>query len=101
MKHPGHVLQTKYLEPLGLSQSELARRIGVSFRRVNEICRGRRPITIDTAFRLGRFFGTGAAFWMNLQTDWDAWRAVEGGLAKECARTITPLDHLDTPDRTK
>jgi len=69
--HPGRFLETRFLEPLGLSQSALAEALGVSRRRVNELIRGHRGITPDTAVRLGWYFGNDASFWMALQTAWD------------------------------
>jgi addiction module HigA family antidote len=68
---PGAFLDTRFLKPLHLSQEALARRLGVSRRRVNEIVRGRRSITPDTALRLGHYFGTGPEFWLSLQNSWD------------------------------
>jgi addiction module HigA family antidote len=72
---PGIFLQTRFLYPLKISQEKLAKGLGVSRRRVNELIRGHRAITPDTALRLGIYFGTGAAFWMNLQQAWDIHRA--------------------------
>ena len=69
--HPGHFLETRFLEPLGISQSTLARALGISRRRVNELIRGRRGITPDTAVRLSLYFDNDASFWMQLQTAWD------------------------------
>lgn len=69
--HPGEILLEEYLKPLGLSQSALARALGVPPRRVNEVVLGKRAVTADTALRLGRFFGTTARFWMNLQADYE------------------------------
>ena len=69
--HPGEILLTEFLEPLGLSQNRLAREIGVPPRRINEIVLGKRAITADTAMRLSRFFGTTAQFWLNLQTQYE------------------------------
>lgn len=69
--HPGHFLETRYLKPLGLSQAAFAQRLGVSRRRVNELLRGRRGISVDTAVRLARFFGNDPEFWMRLQFAWD------------------------------
>ena len=69
--HPGQFLETRFLKPLGITQTELAAALGVSRRRVNELIRGRRAITPDTAVRLGIFFGNEAAFWMHLQVAWD------------------------------
>lgn len=69
--HPGEILLTEFLEPLGVSQYRLAKDIGVTARRVNEIVHGRRAISADTALRLGRFFGMEAQFWLNLQSHYD------------------------------
>ena len=69
--HPGEILQTEFLEPLGLSQNRLAREIGVPPRRINEIVHGKRAITADTALRLSKFFGTTAQFWLNLQSHYE------------------------------
>jgi addiction module HigA family antidote len=68
---PGEILAEEFLVPLHLSQRELARRLGVRPMRVNEIIRGRRAITADTALRLSRVLGPSARFWMNLQMNHD------------------------------
>lgn len=84
--HPGEILQAKFLEPMGISQYRLAKGIGVTPRRINEIVRGRRTITADTALRLGRFFDIEAKFWLELQSHYDIARArtaLEGRLEKE------------------
>ena len=76
---PGMFLETRFLRPLKISQEALAKDLGVSRRRVNELIRGHRAITPDTALRLGIYFGTGPTFWMNLQQAWEiyrAWRAL-------------------------
>ena len=65
--HPGEVLLEEFLNPMGISQYRLAKDISVPARRINEIVHGKRSITADTALRLGRYFGTTAQFWMNLQ----------------------------------
>jgi len=72
---PGMFLETRFLRPLNLSQDALAKHLGVSRRRINEIVRGRRGITTDTAVRLGRYFGTGPDFWLSLQRSWDTYKA--------------------------
>jgi len=69
--HPGQFLQTRFLTPLDINQTELASALGISRRRVNELIRGHRAITPDTALRLGLYFGNDAMFWMQLQTAWD------------------------------
>jgi antitoxin HigA-1 len=66
--HPGEILLEEFLNPLGVSQYRLAKDTSVHARRINEIVHGTRSITADTALRLGRFFGTSAKFWLNLQT---------------------------------
>jgi addiction module HigA family antidote len=74
--HPGQFLETRFMRPLGISQTELAEALGVSRRRVNELINGKRAITPDTAVRLAMFFGNEAAFWMHLQVAWDMHSAV-------------------------
>jgi addiction module HigA family antidote len=69
--HPGEILLAEFLEPLALSQYRLAHDLSVPPRRINEIVHGKRGITADTALRLGRYFGTSAQFWLNLQTRYD------------------------------
>ncbi len=74
--HPGQFLESRFLRPLNISQTELAAALGVSRRRVNELVNGRRAITPDTAVRLAMYFGNDAAFWMHLQVAWDMHAAV-------------------------
>jgi antitoxin HigA-1 len=74
--HPGEMLRTEFLEPLGMSQKELATRIGVSYVRVNEIVNGKRGVTPDTALRLSRLFGMSVEFWLNGQLECDMWEAL-------------------------
>ena len=84
--HPGEILLTEFLLPMGVSQYRLAKDIGVTPRRVNEIVHCRRAITADTALRLGRFFQMEAQFWLNLQTHYDmevAMEALKDRLDKE------------------
>ena len=73
--HPGEILKDEFLAPLGISQYRLAKEIGVPPRRINEIVKGRRAITADTALRLSRYFGLSAQFWMNLQTRYNLSKA--------------------------
>lgn len=89
--HPGQMLREEFLEPLGMSQSELARRIRVSFPRVNELVNGKRGVTPDTALRLSRLFGSTPDFWMNLQLTWDLWHAKNSETAREIEE-IEPLN---------
>jgi addiction module HigA family antidote len=69
--HPGEILMEEWLAPMGLSQYALAKAIDVPPRRINEIVKGMRGITADTALRLAAFFGTDAQSWLNLQSDYD------------------------------
>jgi addiction module HigA family antidote len=79
--HPGEFLETRFLKPLHISQTELAAALGVSRRRVNELINGRRAITPDTAVRLAVYFDNDAAFWMHLQVAWDMHVAVRNVVA--------------------
>lgn len=69
--HPGEILLEDFLRPLGLSQYRLAKDVSVPARRINQIVRGTRAITADTALRLARYFGTSERFWLNLQARYD------------------------------
>ena len=71
LNHPGVILLEDWLKPMGTSQYALAKAIGVPPRRINEIVKGLRGITVDTALRLSVFFGTDAQSWINLQTHYD------------------------------
>jgi len=68
--HPGEVLLEEFLKPLDVSQNRLARAVNVPPRRINEIVRGKRCVSADTAVRLSRFFGTSEKFWLGLQDDY-------------------------------
>jgi addiction module HigA family antidote len=69
--HPGEVLLEDFMKPLGLSQYRLAQDIGVTPIRISQIVKGQRAITVDTALRLARYFGTSAAVWLRLQVRYD------------------------------
>jgi addiction module HigA family antidote len=69
--HPGEVLYEEFLVPFGISQCRLAKDTSVPPRRINEIVRGQRSISVDTALRLARYFGTSERFWLNLQSHYD------------------------------
>ena len=87
--HPGEVLLEDYMEPLGLSSNALARALGVTAARVNDIVRQRRGITADTAIRLARYFGGDARSWLNLQTAYDL-RVAELENGKRIAKEVSP-----------
>lgn len=69
--HPGEILLEDFMKPLGLSQYRLAKDIGVTPIRISQIVNGQRSITVDTALRLARYFGTSAAVWLKLQMRYD------------------------------
>jgi addiction module HigA family antidote len=69
--HPGEVLLEDFMKPLGLTQHRLAQDIGVTPIRISQIVRGKRSITVDTAMRLARYFGTSAGVWLRLQVRYD------------------------------
>ena len=66
--HPGETIKEDYLVPLGMSVNALAKALGISAARLNEIVRSERGVTADTALRLARYFGTSAEFWLGLQS---------------------------------
>jgi addiction module HigA family antidote len=86
------MLLEEFLKPLGISQSAFAIRLGVSFPRLNEIVRGRRSVTPDTALRLAQVTGMSADFWLGLQSDWDLWHALR---SKDASR-IEDLEPLES-----
>jgi addiction module HigA family antidote len=69
--HPGEILHREFLVPLGITQHRLAKDTSVPPRRINEIVRGQRAISADTALRFARYFGTSERFWINLQSHYD------------------------------
>lgn len=93
--HPGEMLLEEFLKPLNISQSAFAIRLGVSFPRLNEIIRGKRSVTPDTALRLAKVLGMPADFWLGLQQAWDLWHAMRDEKAQE----ISKLKPLDTRSR--
>jgi antitoxin HigA-1 len=80
--HPGEILLEEYLKPLEISQNKLGRDLNVPAQRINEIVRGQRAITVDTALRLGRYFHTSPQFGLNLQTRYDLEMAKETRLVE-------------------
>lgn len=87
--HPGEVLREEFLTPMGLSVYRLAKAIGVSRPRLNDLALGRRRVTVDTALRLGRYFGTTPEFWINLQTRYDL-DIAERTVRRDIEREIEP-----------
>ena len=87
--HPGETLLEEFLKPMGISQNQLAREIGVPPRRINEIVHGKRSVSADTALRLARYFGTSEALWMGLQADYDLEKARDR-LGKRLENEVRP-----------
>jgi len=81
--HPGEMLLEEFIKPLGLTQTKVSRRLEVSYPRLNEIIKGKRSVTPDTALRLARVFGMSADFWLGLQQDWDLWHALNSPAAEK------------------
>jgi len=89
------MLLEEFLQPMGISQSAFAQRLGVSYPRLNEIVNGHRSVTPDTALRLAQVLGMSADFWLGLQQDWDLWQAMHGDGAEEISR-LEPIVHGGT-----
>ena len=87
---PRRVALEEFHKPLGITRSAMAVRLGISFLRLNEIVRGKRGVTPDTALRLARVVGMSADFWLGLQQDWDLWHAMRSKRAAEIAH-LEPL----------
>jgi len=90
--HPGEMLLEEFLKPMGITQSDFAIRLGVSFPRLNEIIKGRRGVTPDTALRLAKVLGMSADFWLGLQLDWDLWNAMQSKQYAEIEH-LQPVKH--------
>ena len=88
--HPGETIKEDYLVPLGMSVNRLAEALGIGAARLNEIVRGKRGITADTALRLARCLGTSAEFWLNLQSLYDL-RMAEREAGRKIGREVKPL----------
>jgi addiction module HigA family antidote len=73
--HPGEMLQEEFLSPMGLTQAELAKRMGVPVQRVNTLIKGKRGMTAETAILLSEVLGTSPESWMSLQANYDLWHA--------------------------
>ena len=80
--HPGDILLTEFMEPMGLTSYRLAKDLRVPLPRIYDIVKGKRSISADSALRLGAYFGLPAQFWMNLQNEYDLRTADVAGLAK-------------------
>lgn len=91
--HPGEILREDFMKPMGVTARQLAADIDVSPSRISEIVHGRRPVTADTALRLGIFFGMDPRFWLNLQAEYDL-RCADRELRPMLAQRIRVLRPL-------
>ncbi len=91
--HPGDMLLEEFLEPMGITQRELAKAIHVPYQRVNEIVNKKRSITPSTALRLAKFFGVSEDFWISLQLRWDLYKARKSELKE--IKAIRPIENAE------
>ena len=89
--HAGEMLLEEFLKPLNLSQADAARRLQMPLNRLNELIKGKRGVTPDTALRLSELFKVSPEFWMNLQAGWDLWHAHRARKARGEAGSIKPI----------
>ena len=92
--HPGEVLLEDFMKPLGLSQYRVAKDMGVPALRISQIIHGKRAITVDTAMRLARYFGTSAAVWLRMQIRYDlevAEEEIGGRIEQEVVQLTQPV----------
>ncbi|MFM0715955.1 HigA family addiction module antitoxin [Paraburkholderia strydomiana] len=98
--HPGEILRSEFLEPLGMSVNALALALRVPAPRINDVVRGKRAISADTALRLQRYFGASAQFWLNLQIAYDL-RIATAAAGEQIEREIEPMPRADRPTMPK
>lgn len=98
--HPGEILRSEFLEPLGMSVNALALALRVPAPRINDVVRGKRAISADTALRLERYFGASAQFWLNLQIAFDL-RVATAAAGEQIEREIEPMPKADRPKMPK
>lgn len=90
-QHPGEILLNDYLLPLAMPQAHLAKALGITYARLNELIHGKRGMTVDTALRLERFFGVSAQSWLNAQLRWDLYHSVHAPKTVKALARIRPL----------
>jgi len=87
----GEMLTAEFLEPMGITQGDLANAMGVPRKHINELCNNRRAITADTALILARVFGNSPDFWLNLQRRNDLWEAMNDATRRERIERARPV----------
>lgn len=90
--HPGEMLREEFLKPLGMSQRELADRMGVHYPRVNELVNGKRGVTTETAVMLAKVLGTSPLLWLNLQQTYELYETFNDPAAAEKLKRVKPLE---------
>ncbi|WP_211613507.1 HigA family addiction module antitoxin [Paraburkholderia haematera] len=98
--HPGEILRSEFLEPLDMSVNALALALRVPAPRINDVVRGKRAISADTALRLERYFGASAQFWLNLQIAYDL-RVATAAAGEQIEREIEPMPKANRPKMPK
>jgi antitoxin HigA-1 len=97
--HPGEMLIEEFLNPMGITQKDLADSIQVPYQRINEIINKKRGITPSTALRLAKFFGVNEDFWMNLQLRCDLYKAKQS--EENTLKNIKPFDNKSNRPKDK
>ncbi|MSP49849.1 MAG: addiction module antidote protein, HigA family [Alphaproteobacteria bacterium] len=87
--HPGEILRTEFLEPMGITPYRLAKNLGVPLTRITAVVDGRRAISADTGLRLSRYFGMTESFWVNLQAHYDVQKAKDA-LGRRLEKEVRP-----------
>ncbi len=95
--HPGEMLRAEFLEPMNISQRELAEAIHVPYQRISKLVNQKRGVTPSTALRLAKFFNISADYWLNLQTRWDLYWAQQ--IEKDDIESITGVNQIKRPDK--
>lgn len=90
--HPGEILKEEFLKPAGITMHQLALALRVPANRIGQIIDGERGISVDTAFRLGRYFSTGPVFWMNLQARYDV-ESAKDEIEERIEHEVAPREH--------
>lgn len=90
----GEILVEEFMQPMGLTQAALAEAMGVQRKHVNELCNGRRAMTVPTALILARVFGNSAEFWLNTQRRTDLWDALNSPKERERIKRARPLGRV-------
>ncbi len=90
--HPGEILKEEFLEPMGITQTKLAKALHTSFRAINEIVNQKRGITVEMAIKLAKYFGTSPELWLNLQNSYDLYKVLKK--KKSLIESIEPIKEV-------